>query len=251
MSVSSRRDNRRPPGPCEPESPVGTGDSRNGARLFASRSPDQALPFGWPPHAALVTAHGGAVRRREPQHTLTTIPAQASRACRRLRPGLESAVNGPTGPSSAGPGHDEPSPAGAAPRCASDAAQDPRKPTGGDASSCTASGSIGASVLIITGGIGVFLALQSVPTLRALRAGFFRRPRGLELRHRPGQRRLAAGRHRRGRPDRDLDRLPAGPGHRALHQRVRAAQAPGHPRLRHRPDGRGARRSSTASGVAT
>jgi hypothetical protein len=38
--------------------------------------------------------------------------------------------------------------------------------------------SVGASVLIITGGIGVFLALQSVPTLRHYGTGFFSVHRG-------------------------------------------------------------------------
>jgi len=48
-----------PPGPEGPRSPVGTGDSFKGARLFSRRSPEKAFPFGWPLHAALVTAHGG------------------------------------------------------------------------------------------------------------------------------------------------------------------------------------------------
>ncbi len=48
-----------------------------------------------------------------------------------------------------------------------------RKPTGGDAVFVHAFRSVGASVLIITGGIGVFLALQSVPTLRHYGTGFF------------------------------------------------------------------------------
>ena len=48
-----------------------------------------------------------------------------------------------------------------------------RKPTGGDAIFVHTFRSVGASVLIITGGIGVFLALQSVPTLRHYGPGFF------------------------------------------------------------------------------
>ena len=48
-----------------------------------------------------------------------------------------------------------------------------RKPTGGDAVFVHGFRAIGASVLVITGGIGVFLALQSVPTLRHYGAGFF------------------------------------------------------------------------------
>ena len=48
-----------------------------------------------------------------------------------------------------------------------------RKPTGGDAIFVHTFRSVGASVLIITGGIGVFLAIQSVPTLRHYGPGFF------------------------------------------------------------------------------
>jgi phosphate transport system permease protein len=48
-----------------------------------------------------------------------------------------------------------------------------RKPTGGDAVFEHTFRSVGASVLIITGGIGVFLALQSVPTLKHYGLGFF------------------------------------------------------------------------------
>ena len=48
-----------------------------------------------------------------------------------------------------------------------------RKPTGGDAVFVHGFRSVGATVLIITGGIGVFLAVQSVPTLRHYGLGFF------------------------------------------------------------------------------
>jgi phosphate transport system permease protein len=48
-----------------------------------------------------------------------------------------------------------------------------RRPTGGDSVFVHSFRFIGASVLIITGGIGVFLAVQSVPTLRHYGAGFF------------------------------------------------------------------------------
>jgi phosphate transport system permease protein len=48
-----------------------------------------------------------------------------------------------------------------------------RKPTGGDAVFEHGFRSIGASVLIITGGIGVFLAVQSAPTLRHYGLSFF------------------------------------------------------------------------------
>jgi len=48
-----------------------------------------------------------------------------------------------------------------------------RKPTGGDAVFEHAFRSVGASVLIITGGIGVFLALQSIPTIKHYGLGFF------------------------------------------------------------------------------
>jgi phosphate transport system permease protein len=47
------------------------------------------------------------------------------------------------------------------------------KPAGGDAVFVRSFRSIGASVLIITGGIGVFLAIQSVPTLRHYGLHFF------------------------------------------------------------------------------
>ena len=53
-----------------------------------------------------------------------------------------------------------------------------RKPTGGDAVFERGFRSVGASVLVITGGIGVFLALQSVPTLRHYGTGFFDVHRG-------------------------------------------------------------------------
>ncbi len=53
-----------------------------------------------------------------------------------------------------------------------------RRPTGGDAVFVQGFRSVGASVLIITGGIGVFLALQSVPTLRHYGTGFFSVHRG-------------------------------------------------------------------------
>ena len=48
-----------------------------------------------------------------------------------------------------------------------------RRPTGGDAVFVHSFRFIGASVLIITGGIGVFLALQSVPTLQHYGLRFF------------------------------------------------------------------------------
>jgi phosphate transport system permease protein len=48
-----------------------------------------------------------------------------------------------------------------------------RKPTGGDAVFEHTFRSVGASVLVITGGIGIFLAIQSVPTLRHYGLGFF------------------------------------------------------------------------------
>jgi phosphate transport system permease protein len=48
-----------------------------------------------------------------------------------------------------------------------------RKPTGGDAVFAHTFRAIGASVLVITGGIGVFLAYQSWPTLRHYGFGFF------------------------------------------------------------------------------
>jgi phosphate transport system permease protein len=48
-----------------------------------------------------------------------------------------------------------------------------RKPTGADAVFVHSFRMVGASVLIITGGIGVFLALQSAPTLRHYGASFF------------------------------------------------------------------------------
>jgi len=48
-----------------------------------------------------------------------------------------------------------------------------RRPTGGDAVFEHAFRSVGASVLIITGGIGVFLALQSLPTLKHYGPSFF------------------------------------------------------------------------------
>jgi phosphate transport system permease protein len=48
-----------------------------------------------------------------------------------------------------------------------------RRPTGGDAVFVHTFRIIGASVLVITGGIGVFLALQSVPTLRHYGLSFF------------------------------------------------------------------------------
>src|SRR5262249_25693375 len=47
-----------------------------------------------------------------------------------------------------------------------------RRPTGGDAVFVHSFRLVGASVLIITGGIGVFLALQSLPTLRHYGTGF-------------------------------------------------------------------------------
>jgi phosphate transport system permease protein len=53
-----------------------------------------------------------------------------------------------------------------------------RKPTGGDAVFVHSFRLIGASVLVITGGIGVFLALQSVPTLRHYGLDFFSVHRG-------------------------------------------------------------------------
>jgi phosphate transport system permease protein len=53
-----------------------------------------------------------------------------------------------------------------------------RKPTGGDAVFVHTFQGISASVLIITGGIGVFLALQSVPTLRHYGLDFFSVHRG-------------------------------------------------------------------------
>lgn len=48
-----------------------------------------------------------------------------------------------------------------------------RKPTGGDAVFAYTFRAIGASVLLITGGIGVFLAYQSYPTLHHYGLGFF------------------------------------------------------------------------------
>lgn len=48
-----------------------------------------------------------------------------------------------------------------------------RKPTGGDAVFANTFRAIGASVLVITGGIGLFLAYQSIPTLRHYGVGFF------------------------------------------------------------------------------
>ncbi len=48
-----------------------------------------------------------------------------------------------------------------------------RKPTGGDAVFAHTFRVIGASVLAITGGIGVFLAYQSIPTLRHYGLSFF------------------------------------------------------------------------------
>jgi phosphate transport system permease protein len=53
-----------------------------------------------------------------------------------------------------------------------------RKPTGGDAVFVHSFRMVGASVLIITGGIGIFLALQSVPTLRHYGLDFFSVHRG-------------------------------------------------------------------------
>jgi phosphate transport system permease protein len=48
-----------------------------------------------------------------------------------------------------------------------------RKPTGGDAVFAHTFRAIGASVLLVTGGIGVFLAYQSWPTLHHYGLGFF------------------------------------------------------------------------------
>ena len=48
-----------------------------------------------------------------------------------------------------------------------------RRPTGGDSVFVHSFRFIGASVLVITGGIGVFLALQSVPTLQHYGLHFF------------------------------------------------------------------------------
>ena len=48
-----------------------------------------------------------------------------------------------------------------------------RRPTGGDAVFAHTFRVIGASVLAVTGGIGIFLAYQSVPTLRHYGLGFF------------------------------------------------------------------------------
>ena len=48
-----------------------------------------------------------------------------------------------------------------------------RKPTGADAVFVNGFRTIGASVLVITGGIGVFLAYQSIPTLRHYGVHFF------------------------------------------------------------------------------
>ncbi|MFZ2014614.1 MAG: ABC transporter permease subunit [Nocardioides sp.] len=48
-----------------------------------------------------------------------------------------------------------------------------RKPTGGDAVFVQSFRMVGASVLVITGGIGVFLAVQSIPTLRHYGWSFF------------------------------------------------------------------------------
>ncbi len=48
-----------------------------------------------------------------------------------------------------------------------------RRPTGGDAVFVHTFRTVGASVLVITGGIGVFLALQSIPTLRHYGLDFF------------------------------------------------------------------------------
>ena len=48
-----------------------------------------------------------------------------------------------------------------------------RKPTGADAVFVHGSRAVGASVLVITGGIGLFLAYQSVPTLRHYGFSFF------------------------------------------------------------------------------
>jgi phosphate transport system permease protein len=53
-----------------------------------------------------------------------------------------------------------------------------RKPTGSDAIFVYVSRSVGASVLVITGGIGVFLALQSIPTLHHYGLSFFSVHRG-------------------------------------------------------------------------
>ena len=54
-----------------------------------------------------------------------------------------------------------------------------RKPTGGDAVFAHTFRAIGASVLVITGGIGVFLAYQAIPTLRHYGAGFFPETQGV------------------------------------------------------------------------
>jgi phosphate transport system permease protein len=48
-----------------------------------------------------------------------------------------------------------------------------KKPTGGDAVFVHGFRAIGTSVLVITGGIGIFLAYQSLPTLRHYGPGFF------------------------------------------------------------------------------
>lgn len=47
-----------------------------------------------------------------------------------------------------------------------------RRPSGGDAVFVNAFRVIGASVLVITGGVGIFLAVQTVPTLRNYGIGF-------------------------------------------------------------------------------
>src|SRR4029077_4892602 len=53
-----------------------------------------------------------------------------------------------------------------------------RKPSGGDAVFIHGFRLVGASVLIITGGIGIFLAIQSIPTLRHYGLALFRVHRG-------------------------------------------------------------------------
>ncbi len=62
-------------------------------------------------------------------------------------------------------------------RDVSDAAAEPRrlsrKPTGTDAVFVHTSRLVGASVLAITGGIGLFLALQALPTLQHYGLSFF------------------------------------------------------------------------------
>ena len=110
--------------------------------------------------------------------------------------------------------------------------------------------SIGTTVLVITGLIGVFLGLTTFPTLRAYGLHFFTQNQFLPSENIVGIASALLG-HVRDRNHCAVDRVPAGPFHCALHHRILPDLAARAARVARRPDGGRSQRHRRSMGAVS